>query len=314
MSNVVVVEQKAMVDSKTATIDAAVFNAFVSYLDNKPKTVEAYTKAVKLFMQWIRDQGITAPTRADILNYRAYLQATGHKPTTIQNYIFALRRFFNWAHCEAGYNNIADGVKGAKLDREHKKDALTADQVKRILATIDRSTVKGKRDYAMVMLIVTGGLRTIEVVRANVEDMRTLGDFTALYVQGKGKDEKTDYIKVTAPVEQAINEYLTAAHNIEPGAPLFTSMSNHNTKGRCTTRSISRIVKDAMIQAGINSARLTAHSLRHTAVTLALMANQDIRRVQEFARHANINTTLIYAHDLEKAQNECSSAVTSLIA
>ena len=68
-----------------------------------------------------------------------------------------------------------------------------------------------------------------------------------------------------------------------------------------------------MQAAGYDSARLTAHSLRHTAVTLSLLAGKDITEVQQFARHKNIETTMIYNHALDKAKNTCSKAVESAI-
>ncbi len=70
------------------------------------------------------------------------------------------------------YRDIAKNVKGLKLGTEHKKDYLTSKQAAAVLENIDRSTLKGKRDYAMLALMLTMALRTIEVRRANIEDMR----------------------------------------------------------------------------------------------------------------------------------------------
>jgi integrase/recombinase XerC len=161
--------------------------------------------------------------------------------------------------------------------------------------------------------MVTGGLRTIEVSRANIGDLRTLGDNSVLYVQGKGREEKTDYIKLSAPAEQAIRAYLKARGEKDEKAPLFSSTSNNNKGARLTTRSVSGIVKTRLQQAGYDSEKLTAHSLRHTAVTLSLLAGKDITEVQQFARHANIATTMIYNHALDKAKNGCSEAITQAI-
>lgn len=94
--------------------------------------------------------------------------------------------------------------------------------------------------------------------------------------------------------------------------PLFTSLSN-NKGQRLTTRSISGIVKERLKNAGYNSSRLTVHSLRHTAVTLSLLAGKDLAEVQQFARHVNITTTMIYNHALDKAKNSCSEAITEAI-
>lgn len=295
------------------TVGAELFNRYIDFLDSSPKTVETYTRALRQLFSYFSLNGITQPTRADILAFRDELKASGHKPTTVQNYITATKIFFSWTEQEGLYPNVADHLKGAKLDREHKKDYLTSRQVKEVLAGVDRSTEQGLRDYAMLFLMVTGGLRTIEVSRANIGDLRTLGDNSVLYVQGKGREEKTDYIKLSAPAEQAIRAYLKARGEKDEEAPLFSSTSNNNRGARLTTRSVSGIVKTRLQQAGYDSEKLTAHSLRHTAVTLSLLAGKDITEVQQFARHSNIATTMIYNHALDKAKNGCSEAITQAI-
>ena len=258
--------------------------------------------------------GIRTPERADILAYKEDLRASGHKPSTVQNYITAAKLFFRWTAQEGYYPNITDHLKGVKLDREHKKDYLTSGQVKSILKDTARDrSLQGLRDYAVLSLMVTTGLRTIEVSRADVKDMRAEGDFTVLYVQGKGKTEKTEFVKISAPVEEAIRAYLSARGEVDGKQPLFTSTSNNSTGQRLSTRTVSGLVKERMKHAGYNSERLTAHSLRHTAVTLSLLAGKDITEVQQFARHANIATTMIYNHSLDKAKNTCAAAITATI-
>lgn len=312
MNELTTVQQNIAITERQ-TVGAELFKRYIDFLDSSPKTVETYTRALRQLFNYFSLNGITQPTRADILAFRDDLKASGHKPTTVQSYITATKIFFSWTEQEGFYPNVADHLKGAKLDREHKKDYLTSRQVKEVLAGVDRSTEQGLRDYAMLFLMVTGGLRTIEVSRANIGDLRTLGDNSVLYVQGKGREEKTDYIKLSAPAEQAIRAYLKARGEKDEEAPLFSSTSNNNRGARLTTRSVSGIVKKRLQQAGYDSEKLTAHSLRHTAVTLSLLAGKDITEVQQFARHANIATTMIYNHALDKAKNGCSEAITQAI-
>ena len=295
------------------SITAGLFERFIAYIDAQPKTIETYTKALRQLFNYFSFNGITHPQREDIIAFREELKASGHKPTTVQSYITATRLFFQWTAEENLYPNIAERLKGAKLDKEHKKDYLTSRQVKEVLSGIEQDTLQGLRDYAILTLMVTGGLRTIEVIRANIEDLRTVADSTALFIQGKGREEKTEYIKITAPVEKAIRAYLKARGTAEAGEPLFTSLSNNSKGERLSTRSISGIVKGRLQAAGYDSSRLTAHSLRHTAVTLSLLAGRDLAEVQQFARHANIATTMIYNHALDKAKNTCSEAVAAAI-
>lgn len=296
------------------TITAEMYRQFVAFCDAKPQTIKAYTVALQNLFGYFQDHGITRPDTDDIIRYKGELEAQ-YKPCTVSLYMTAVRLFFKWMAQRGYFPNIADHVKGAKIDRANKRDYLTADQIKDVFGTTDRDTLTGKRDYALLALMTSAGLRDIEVARANVEDLRPAGANMALYIQGKGRDEKADCVTVPAEVEKAIRDYLTARGEADPTAPLFTSESNHGKGARLTTRSISRIVKGHFTQAGFNSDRLTAHSLRHTAITLSLLAGRTAQETQTFARHANISTTMIYAHNIESmtAKAACGQAVAAAI-
>jgi len=291
---------------------AELFERWVGYIDASPRTVETYNKAVRQFLSYLKDNGITQPTREDVISFKEYMAST-HKPTTAQGYLMAVKQFFKWTHQEGLYPNVADNVKAVKLDKGHKKDYLTSGQVKGLLSTSKGDSLSEKRDYAVLALMVTSGLRTIEVARANIEDMRTVADFTALYIQGKGHTEKTDYVKLTQPVEDAIRAYLKARGKTSGAEPLFSSISNRDKGQRMTTRSISRIVKGHLLEAGLDSDRLTAHSLRHTTATLNLLNGGSIEETQQLLRHTSINTTLIYSHALERAKNNSEQRISNAI-
>jgi len=286
---------------------------FVAFIDARPATVDTYTRALRQMFKYLADNGITAPTREDIISYREQIKAAGHKPGTVATYIIAARQFFKWTASEGIYPDVAANVKAVKIERAHKKDPLTSNQVKSVLSEIDRDTLQGARDYAILALMTTGGLRTIEVIRADIADLRTLGDDTILYIQGKGRDEKSDYVKVPAPAEKAIREYMRLRGKTDKTAPLFSSISNNSQGGRMTTRSISRIVKNRMIDVGINSDRLTAHSLRHTAATLNLLNGGTIDETQQLLRHSKIDTTMIYLHHLDRAKNNSENRIAGAI-
>ena len=309
-NEIIVQESNGIIEYKSITTD--LFAKFIDFVDATPKTIQTYTRAIRQFAKWLEAHGITQPTREDVIAYREELKAE-HKPSTVQNYITAVRLFFQWAEREGFYSNIADHIKGAKLDKNHKKDYLTSRQVKKVLEQAKEESIEGLRNYAILVLMFTGGLRTIEISRANIEDLRTAGDNTVLYIQGKGHEEKTDYIKLMPEVEDAIRAYLKARGASDNKEPLFTSLSNNSKGARISTRSVSGIVKEALVNAGFNSDKLTAHSTRHTAVTLALMGGQSLQEVQQFARHTNIATTQIYAHNLDRAKNQCEATIAKAI-
>ena len=303
--------QLAIVNQNFNSVEAT--NKFISFLDVSPLTVRAYKSGLKIFFEYLSFTGIKNPDKNDIVSFKKELEAKGRKPSTIALYLSALRRFFQWTETKGIYQNITTGIKTPKLNKGHKKDYFAGYQIKSILSGIDRSNIEGLRNYAVMALMTACGLRTVEVTRANIEDLRTVGGVPVLYVQGKGRTDKADFVKIPQQVENAIREYFKARGEIHTNEPLFTSLSKRNSGSKLTTRTISSIAKSAMINAGFNSDRLTAHSLRHTAVTLALLGGQSLSDVQAFARHTNINTTMIYNHAVSRINSQCENLIANSI-
>lgn len=288
---------------------------FFSFLDVKPQSVKTYAKALRQFFGWLQENGIQQPNRDDVVRWRDGLEAEGKKATTRQTYVIAVRQFFRWTAQEGFYPNIADHVKGARVDRQtYKRDALTAEQAAEILEqTAKDQTLLGLRDYAILLCAISGGLRTIEISRANLDDFRTKGGRYILNVQGKGRDDRGLYVVLPDETERAIRAYLKARGRTKKGAPLFASCSNRDSGERMTTRSISRTIKNRMIAAGYNSAFLTAHSLRHTAGTLALRNGSTLEQAQQFLRHSSIQSTMIYIHEKAREDNHSEDRVVGAI-
>ena len=300
---------------------AALFASFIEYTSVKETTLKGYKVYIKHFAQWITEQGITQPTRADIKAYKAHLDTytsprTG-KPLAAGSraqYLRACKHFFKWTAAEGLYPNIADNIKGPKHTTHNRhKDALSAEDARNILNTIDTTTTTGKRDYSMVLLAITGGLRIIEIQRANIEDLKTIAGERVLFIQGKGRDEKDEYKKLPPGVEEAIADYLSTRPNAKKSDPLFTGTSNRAKDQRITEPSISRIIKNALRAAGYDSDRITAHSLRHTGITLLLQTGATLQEAQAFARHADPKTTEIYAHNLDRAKDKSEQAIYNSI-
>ena len=279
---------------------------WIEVLDVSKTTVQDYTRAIRQFVRWLAEQNISFPTRKDVIAYRDMLKET-KKPSTVQLYITAVRLFSEFLSEEFHAEDFAVHIKGAKLDHSHKKDCFTREQVKALL-----SADMSPRNRAMLAVMVCSGLRCIEVVRADVGDLTVFRGHSVIMVQRKGRDEKKP-VKISFAVEQLIRKYLATRENLSEDAPLFAAESNRNIDGRLTTRSLSRIIKGIFKSAGYDSPRLTAHSTRHTAITLALKAGKSLEEVAQFAGHSSIATTLIYAHDIAEADNSCADAVSDAI-
>ncbi|MCP9370148.1 tyrosine-type recombinase/integrase [Lentilactobacillus kefiri] len=290
------------------------FNHFIGYLDASPNTVSTYKRDLQQWFNYVTENHINQPTRNTVLQYRKYLVDNGKKNTTVQNYITAVKQLYNWAASENLAPNIARHIKTPKVGHDHKKDPLTAKQARHVLESIDQTTLTGKRDYAIVALLMSTGLRTIELSRANVGDLRLELDNRVLYIQGKGHDEKDSFVKVPVPVYHAIKNYLDARHDkVTNDSALFASTSNNSKWQTLTTRSISKIAKESMVNAGYDSDRLTAHSLRHTAATLNILNGGTLEETQQLLRHVNINTTLIYEHEIDRLKSKSEERIASAI-
>jgi integrase/recombinase XerC len=300
---------------------------FIDYTDVKEVTLKSYTVCLRCFMEWLANNEIKQPQRADILAYVRYL-ATPHerrarcgKSTTkageIQfsagtqaRYLRAVKLFFKWTAQEGLYPNIADNVKGAKVRADNtKRDPLQREDALKVLQSIDRSTETGKRDYAIFLLSITAGLRIIEIQRANIGNIETVAGQKVLFIQGKGHDEADQYKKLIPEVYAAIQDYLSTRDSLESNAPLFAGIGNRSRGKRLTEPSISHIVKVRLKAAGYDSHRISAHSLRHTSVTFLLESGADITQAQAHARHASPETTGIYAHHIDQQRDQSEQQI-----
>lgn len=281
---------------------------FLHSLECGNNTIQSYARCLKQLVEFFREREITEPTHEDLREYKLHLMAI-HKPRTAQLYLTTTRMFFTYLESIGQYPNIARGIKGIKVcQNNHAKDYLTAYQVRDIIAQ-----VSDPRDRAILILMFTAGLRCCEVMRANIEDMRNAGNDAVLYVQGKGHDAKDELVKLEPHTLKPILAYLSTRSDQSGTAPLFTSNANRNRGQRMTTISISRIVKNSFRAAGYDSERWTAHSTRHTAATLNLLNGGTIQETQQLLRHASINTTLIYSHNLDRLQNQSEARIADAI-
>ena len=288
-------------------------NGFLRSLDVRPNSVKTYERGLKQFTEWLTSQGDLQLTRETILAYKNYLSVRGTSALTISSYLVAVRRFFEFAEAEKIFPNIAKGIKGAKRPKGFRKDALTVGQIKELLESSDQATFEGLRNHAILNLLVRTGIRTIELTRADVGDIRPQSGEIVLWVWGKGRDVKDEFVVLTAAALKPIREYLNQRGNLGDSAPLFASESDRNKDQRLTPRTISRIVKEHLKKVAINNGRATAHSLRHTAITLALQGGATIQEAQALGRHSSVDTTLLYAHNFNRVLNAAEKKIDEVL-
>jgi integrase/recombinase XerD len=177
------------------------------------------------------------------------------------------------------------------------------EQIRLALSSFDVTTSDGLRDYALFNLLVRTGLRTVEVSRATVGDLRQESGEAILLVQGKGRDSKDDFVLLVDETLRPLRKYLASRGSLAPSAPLFCSMSNRTCGEPLKERTISGIIKDALRRIDIDDSRMTAHSLRHTAVSLSIKGGASLLQAQAMARHSDPKTTMIYFHNHERIKS-----------
>ena len=299
------------------------------------------------YRQWLTEEHEAIALDRDSVNGWKYrTNSAGNrlkitcKPNTIAQYLRSVCQFFRWTAANNLYPDIAANIHAPKVKNEtHRKAYLNAKEVLTIEESIaeraqerqqaaqeaqkdtagrmQRSTEQGKRLYAMYLLAVNAGLRTVEISRANIKDLETKGGQTWLYIWGKGRTEPDQKKPIAPEVAAAIKDYLQSrTDHPTTASPLFVSTGNRSGGKRIATTTISTMLKQAMKEAGFDSERITAHSLRHSAAQAALQASgNNIYTAQKYLRHSSPATTEIYLHEderTEKAERAIAQEVYNL--
>ena len=289
---------KAIVATENKSIMKSAVEGYLRSSDVRENSRTTYARNLKAFAVWMSEQSKTLEslTTADIVSFKSALLESGKSVLTVRAYVNAAKKFVGWVANEAGVRDVAASVKAPRVKKSFRKMHLTGEQVRALECVAATSS---KRDLALVMLMVHTGLRCVEVMRANVEDLQERCGRTLLFVQGKGHDEKDSFVILSPKVVEVLEDYLID-RRATSSQPLFTSMSDRNQGGRLSTRMIGMIVKNGMKKIGLNSHAYSAHSLRHTTAVAILEKTGSVEAAQNVLRHASATTTQIYVESIKE--------------
>jgi len=274
-------------------------DAFVDeYLkDKSPQTAGTYRRSLNTFERWyavhkqrfrFTEQGVRA--------YKTYLmEERGLHQVSVSTYLTALRRFCQYL-VDIGLleSNPATEVKGNRRPSTHSRQVLTEQDIETLFATVDADTTIGKRDIAMMYLMLYAGLSEIELVRADLEDLEQTLMGWFLRVQGKGHTAKDQQVPVDERVLEKVRLYLDARGGYRPEDPLFVSHGNRSEGKRLNTRSVRSRINTHLKAAGIKRRGVSPHSLTHTAALIWLNEGMSVEEVKQRMRHGTLETTMIY--------------------
>ena len=287
---------------------------FINAQDVKLSSKLLYRRTLKQYFNWVskKSYSLSDIARPQLLEYKEELLASAMSSLTVGSYITSVRRFYEWTEANKLYPNVAKGIKTPKRRQQFKKQPLLPAQA---TALLNYYQDKALREYAVISLLLRTGLRTIEVIRANIEDITYKGSQRVLLVQGKGRDEKDNFVLLTDKTYQPLAEYLATRGAVVGSEPLFTSSSNNSKGDRLTTRSISFMAKEGLKAIGLDERSFTAHSLRHTTAVNILRAGGSLETAQFTLRHSNPATTQIYTATLNeerRLQNSGEALIDNL--
>ena len=278
-------------------------------------TIRSYLSVTKQYLNWCRDN-LLAPVEAepeDIKLYRQHLVQSGYANSTIATKLNIVRIFYKAAQAHGLITSNPVAKVKAPKDRKDPAARITfmeAEELKFLLdhlqfqlneAKTNKQRLVLMRDRALVGIMSLEGCRTVEMHQIKVEDIIRQGIKTGLQVSAK---RASRIVPLTENLASWLYEYLqmrrkVLRRKIKPTDYVFVSLSNNNKGGQLSRRSIREICDRALIECNLKHTpgrTLTAHSLRHTAGTLALRTGSDLRQVQDLLGHADPRTTSIYAH------------------
>jgi len=280
---------------------------FINSLNRRPTTKDTYRKALMEYSKWLGNTSPIGLTHNDIQRYKDYLTSKNLSTSSISAYLTAVRRFYDYLEDLGNIReNPAKKVKGGARPKRHSTKPISRADVKKLFESIDTSSYLGLRDSVILNLMVRCGLSEIEIVRANVGDIKTKNSQKVIFVQGKNKDKKDEYVKMPTSIIKELEKYLVQRGDSDESEPLFWGVGNRAIKGRISTRAIRARVSHYFENLGLKRKGITPYSLRHTAAILAIESGATVSDVMQMLRVKTVSTALVYfeeAEELKKSKN-----------
>jgi site-specific recombinase XerD len=296
----------------------------MQYLEQKDitkETFELYHTVLKQYTFYLKKHQILYAKSKDVINYINWKRNQGYSARWIYHQINAIKNFYRYLSINQKRLNlpevyaldITETIKNEHIEKRIDKPTLTINQAKKLILSTKnkRKYIWHYRDHAIIYLMITTGLRSIEIRRAKKKDLSVLNQQLILYVQGKGRTSSDEFVKISDGVKSAINDYLSRRKDKNPY--LFISHSKHTDilylSRTFFIRMFRRVIKDA----GLKHTNITPHSLRHTAATFNLLRGATLDDTKRFMRHKDLSSTLIYAHHIDRMKDDSENLIEKYI-
>ena len=278
---------------------------FIGSLNRRQTTKDTYRKALREFSKWLGESSPIGLKSGDIQRYKDYILSKKLSPTSMSAYLTAVRRFYDYLLSTGKiHENPAKSVKGSGRPQRHLTNPISREDVEKLLRSVELDSPVGLRDMAILSLMARAGLSEIEIVRANLGDLKTRADKTVIYVQGKNRDKKDEYVSISPAVQDALDKYLEQRGSSDADEPLFWGIGNRAIRERITTRGIRARINHYFERAGIKKEGIKPVSLRHTAAILAIEEGATVSEIKRMLRLKTTESALQYFDEASELHNK----------
>ena len=254
-------------------------------------TVTAYMRDLRQFAHFVLRTWDVAPRHVEAAMIERYLQRLyeqGSEKTSQARQLSGIKSFFNFLLISDIIDSSPAEFIEAPTTGRHLPDVLSTGEIDRIIAAVDTSTVKGRRDSAMLEVLYSCGLRVSELTSLRLSDLF----FGEGYIRVIGKGDKQRLVPISTVARDKIQRYLEKRRSARSGEEVVFL---NNRGGQLTRVMVFTILKQAAQRAGIDK-HISPHTFRHSFATHLLEGGASIRQVQEMLGHESILTTEIYTH------------------
>jgi len=280
---------------RAAHPDGALARAWLETLEHQrrlsPATLGNYAHAIDTLFGLLGERRLAALGPAELRRLVARLHGAGLSGRTLALTLSAWRRLFAWLVRQHGFEaNPAQGLRAPKAPR-HLPQALSVEQMQRLLGEGEPRTPAHARDRAMFELLYSSGLRVGELVALDAADGRL--DLKEGEVTVTGKGRKTRTVPVGAKARAALSDWLgVRAQLAAPGErALFVGARGRRIAPGVVQTRLREWARRRGLEAPVHP-----HMLRHSFASHVLQSSQDLRAVQEMLGHSSISTTQVYTH------------------
>jgi len=284
---------------------SAVINSLTSQSSQR-----SYDHAIREFIDWCCSEPRLAFNRTVVTRYRISLEQAHYASSTINLRLAAIRRLaYEAADCGLLSPDLAAGIRRVKGVKKHGVrigNWLTAEQGKRLLAAFDNGCLRGKRDYAMVAVLLGCGLRRAEAAALAVETLQQREDHWVIAdLVGKGGHVRT--VPIPIWVKAALDDWLHAAE-VNAG-PVFRAINKAQRVGKSgfSPKVIWGVVKAASYKGSLE--KVAPHDLRRTCARLCHEAGGELEQIQFLLGHVSVQTTERYLGCKQRLRNAVNDRI-----